>query len=284
MEAYEDLMTELEAPRPARAARSSSCRRPSRWPSGGRRARGSRAPSCACSWPTPSGCCASRCWPRRSPTTPTCDASLAEYFPPPVVERFGAPDGRAPAAARDRRHHRHQRRHQLDGHHLRVADGGRDRRRRRGGRRAFIVARDVSDAREPLGRRRAARPGGAERRPGRADERRRRDGRGARPLVPAPTSPTSTCATEVELARGPFAELVACMGDIATTAWRLTRDERLERPAGPGRRRRRGPVRGDRPRPRLRAGHHHGRPRLLAARSPMSPTPSSSSASGCTWT
>ena len=34
--------------------------------------------------------------------------------------------------------------------------------------------------------------------------------------------------TEVELAQAPFAELVACMGDVATTAWRLSRDERLE--------------------------------------------------------
>jgi glutamate dehydrogenase len=33
---------------------------------------------------------------------------------------------------------------------------------------------------------------------------------------------------EVELAQAPFAELVACMGDVATTAWRLSRDERLE--------------------------------------------------------
>ena len=34
--------------------------------------------------------------------------------------------------------------------------------------------------------------------------------------------------TEVEQARAPFAELVASMADVATTAWRLTRDERLE--------------------------------------------------------
>ena len=129
MEAYEELMVELEASGllereleflPSTDADGRARRRPAAaWC--GR--------SCACCWPTPSGCCASRSLASTLPDDPYLDGDLAEYFPPHggrAVRRsyLAAP----PAAARDRRHDRHQRRHQLDGHHLRVADGGRDRR------------------------------------------------------------------------------------------------------------------------------------------------------------
>jgi glutamate dehydrogenase len=162
------------------------------------------------------------------PDDPYLDASLREYFPPAVVERFG---------------------HLMTAHPLRremvativtndvinsmgitfasrmVTETGVGAEEVA---RAFIVARDVSAARGPWD----------------AVERLDR-------IVPNDLQaelmtgvdsmvedlarwylthvPQIDLATEVERAQGPFAELVACMGDVATTAWRLTREERLER-------------------------------------------------------
>jgi glutamate dehydrogenase len=161
------------------------------------------------------------------PDDPYLDASLAEYFPPAVVERFG---------------------HLMAAHPLRreivativtndvinsmgitfvsrmVAETGAGAEEVAG---AFIVARDVSNAREPWD----------------AVEKLDR-------VVPNDVQadlmtgvdamveqlarwylthvPHIDLRHEVELAQAPFAELVASMGDVATTAWRLARDERLE--------------------------------------------------------
>jgi glutamate dehydrogenase len=162
------------------------------------------------------------------PDDPYLDESLREYFPPAVVERFG---------------------HLMAAHPLRreivativtndvinsmgitfasrmVAETGVGAEEVA---RAFIVARDVSAARDPW------------------DAVERLDRvvpndlqaelmTGVDSMVESLARwylthvPQIDLAKEVELARGPFAELVACMGDVATTAWRLTRDERLER-------------------------------------------------------
>jgi glutamate dehydrogenase len=165
------------------------------------------------------------------PDDPYLDASLAEYFPPTVVERFG---------------------HLMAAHPLRreivatiitndvinsmgitfasrmVAETGVGAEEVA---RAFIVARDVSGAREPwdaVERLDRVVPGGlqAELMTG-VDSMVEELARWYLTHVPQ-----IDLTTEVELARGPFAELVACMGDVATTAWRLTRDERLERLLG----------------------------------------------------
>jgi glutamate dehydrogenase len=162
------------------------------------------------------------------PDDPYLDASLAEYFPPAVVERFG---------------------HLMAAHPLRreivativtndvinsmgitfvsrmVAETGAGPEEVAGG---FIVARDVSDAREPWD----------------AVEKLDRvvandvqaDLMDGVDTVVAQLArwylthvPQIDLQAEVERSRGPFAELVASMGDVATTAWRLARDERLER-------------------------------------------------------
>ena len=162
------------------------------------------------------------------PDDPYLDASLAEYFPPAVVERFG---------------------HLMAAHPLRreivatiitndvinsmgitfvsrmVAETGAGPEEVAAG---FIVARDVSNAREPWD----------------AVEKLDRvvandvqaDLMDGVDTVVAQLArwylthvPQIDLQAEVERSRGPFAELVASMGDVATTAWRLARDERLER-------------------------------------------------------
>ena len=161
------------------------------------------------------------------PDDPYLDASLAEYFPPTVVERFG---------------------HLMAAHPLRreivativtndvinsmgitfvsrmVAETGAGAEEVAG---AFIVGRDVSNAREPW------------------DAVEKLDRvvtndvqadlmKGVDSMVEQLSRwylthvPHIDLRAEVELAQAPFAELVACMGDVATTAWRLSRDERLE--------------------------------------------------------
>jgi glutamate dehydrogenase len=161
------------------------------------------------------------------PDDPYLDASLAEYFPAAVVERFG---------------------HLMAAHPLRreivativtndvinsmgitfasrmVAETGAGAEEVAG---AFIVARDVSNAREPWD----------------AVEKLDRvvpNDLQAELMTGVDTMveqlarwylthvPHIDLRAEVERAQAPFAELVASMGDVATTAWRLSRDERLE--------------------------------------------------------
>ena len=136
-------------PRAARARRSSSCPRPSRWPSGARRATGLVRPELCVLLAYAKRLLREQVLASSFPDDPYLDASLAEYFPPAVVERFG---------------------HLMAAHPLRreivativtndvinsmgitfvsrmVAETGAGAEEVAG---AFIVARDVSDAREP---------------------------------------------------------------------------------------------------------------------------------------
>ena len=233
---------------------------------------GSCDPSCACSWPTRSGCCATRCWPPRLPDDPYLDASLAEYFPPAVVERFGHLMGAHPL-----------RREIVAtivtndvinsmGDHVRLADGGRDRRRPRGGRRGVhrrprrVRLREPWDAVEKLDR--VVR----ERRAGRPDGRRRHGGRAARTLVSdavphdRPAGRGRALAGAVRRARGGH-------GRRGPTAWRLARTSAwtgCSSRASPARRR------GSRPSPPTWSTRPTSSPspRRTRARSPTSPTPS----------
>jgi glutamate dehydrogenase len=161
------------------------------------------------------------------PDDPYLDASLAEYFPPAVVERFG---------------------NLMAAHPLRreivativtndvinsmgitfvsrmVSETGAGAEEVAG---AFVVARDVSNAREPwdaVEKLDRVVPNDVQ-----ASLMKRVDS-----MVEELSRWYLThvahidLRAEVELARETFAELVASMADNATTAWRLTRDERLE--------------------------------------------------------
>ncbi|HEX5556640.1 MAG TPA: NAD-glutamate dehydrogenase [Gaiellales bacterium] len=162
------------------------------------------------------------------PDDPYLDASLAEYFPPTVVERFG---------------------HLMGAHPLRreivativtndvinsmgitfvsrmVAETGAGPEEVAA---AFIVARDVSNSRDPWD--------AVEKLDRVVPNDLQADLMDGVDTVVAQLArwylthvPQIDLQAEVERSRGPFADLVACMGDVATTAWRLTRDERLER-------------------------------------------------------
>ncbi len=161
------------------------------------------------------------------PDDPYLDASLAEYFPPSVVERFG----RLMAA--------HPLRREIVATIVTndvinsmgitfvsrmVAETGAGAEEVAG---AFIVARDVSNAREPWDAvekldRVVSNDVQADLMTG-VDTMVEQLARWYLTHVPH-----IDLRHEVELAQAPFAELVASMGDVATTAWRLARDERLE--------------------------------------------------------
>ena len=64
------------------------------------------------------------------PDDPYLQTTLAEYFPRTIVERFGEYVQRHPLRRELLGDHDHQRRGQLDGYDLRAAHGGRDRRHR----------------------------------------------------------------------------------------------------------------------------------------------------------
>jgi glutamate dehydrogenase len=161
------------------------------------------------------------------PDDPYLDSAMAEYFPPAVVERFGK---------------------LMSSHPLRreivativtndvinsmgitfvsrmVAETGATAAEVAG---AFIVSRDVSNAREPwdaVEKLDRVVPNDVQARlMTRVDSMVEQLSRWYLTHVPH-----IDLRTEVERARGPFAELVSSMADAATTAWRLTRDERLE--------------------------------------------------------
>jgi glutamate dehydrogenase len=162
------------------------------------------------------------------PDDPYLDSALAEYFPPAVVERF---------------------RGLMSAHPLRreivativtndvinsmgitfvsrmVAETGATAAEVAA---AFIVARDVSNAREPwdaVEKLDRVVPNDLQ-----GDLMTRVDSMVEQLARWYLTHvPHIDLETEVERAQAPFAELVASMADVATTAWRLTRDERLER-------------------------------------------------------
>ena len=103
MEYYEELMPSWRRPGCSTAS-SRRCPRPRGWPSGCGAGSGMVRPRALCA----AGICqAAPARPgdrlQRCPTTRTWHGDLAEYFPGPVVERFGCARGAPPAAPGDHR-------------------------------------------------------------------------------------------------------------------------------------------------------------------------------------